>query len=66
MSYEGYWQVLCENGHQDSFDCFVKNFQDLKDGACSKCGEKFVWVNSVDLTNGSYDDDGKEIDAILN
>ena len=51
MSYEGYSQVLCANGHLRAFDCYADN-GDLEDlGACG-CGAPFVYRNMVDETNG--------------
>ncbi|MBI3632293.1 MAG: hypothetical protein HY225_02500 [Candidatus Vogelbacteria bacterium] len=66
MSYEGYVQVLCENGHYHAFDAYddvVSNSidwaqfngyggvdQERKPWACF-CGKDMVWVNNVDETN---------------
>lgn len=50
MSYEGYEQCLCKNGHLSSFDaydCFDKDNM-----FCSNCGAPIVWSNMVDQTNG--------------
>ena len=50
MSYEGYEQHLCANGHeffQDAYDDDVEN--------CPHCDAPSVWVHYVDQTNG---DDG--------
>ena len=44
MSYEGYSQVICENGHYFTRDCF-NNY------SCY-CGGKDAWENMVDQTNG--------------
>lgn len=49
MSYEGYEQLLCKNGHYDTADCWYNDLQ-----PCRVCGEKIVWINSVDETNGSF------------
>ena len=49
MSYEGYTQSLCEKGHLSCFDCW-------DDQEKCRCGEKIVWRNNVDQTNG----DGEE------
>ena len=57
MSYEGFTQYLCKNGHLHELDCYM---DDLK--ICPVCSEKIVWENSVDVTNGSFDEiDGKEV-----
>lgn len=44
MSYEGYEQHICENGHR--FDIY--NDESPK---CYHCGAASVWYNSVDDTN---------------
>lgn len=44
MSYEGYEQIICQNGHY-----FVRDAHD--DGHCM-CGAEAAWFNSVDQTNG--------------
>jgi len=54
MSYEGYVELLCKNGHywtEDAYDC--------TEGVCHKCGEHFTWHHLVDETNGIvYDGNG--------
>lgn len=45
MSYEGYDQVICEDGHLSTVDCWDD------DSACFICGGKRVWRNGVDDTN---------------
>ena len=58
MSYEGYRQVLCKNGHYHTYDCYEWNyggFGGAEEGwQCPICGEGMAWDHSVDLTNGSY------------
>lgn len=44
MSYKGYYQCICENGHR--FDYDVHNRENCE------CGAKAVFSNSVDQTNG--------------
>jgi len=44
MSYEGYEQCICKNGHYFECDCR----QDL---VCPICEEEQAWYNSVDETN---------------
>jgi len=60
MSYEGYEQFLCKNGHHWTEDC---NFADLG-GKCPYCKEEIVWTNSVNLTNGSYEEN-ERIDGYI-
>lgn len=56
MSYEGYEQILCKNGHYTCFDCY--SVPDLEnDWSCSYCNERAVWSNSVDETNGICEED---------
>lgn len=49
MSFEGYIQRLCKNGHLEEID--VYDFAS-KDENCDECGEDWVWQNTVDQTNG--------------
>ena len=49
MSYEGYVQVLCANGHYHSFD---ENYDSDETVECPDCGANIVWRNRVDDTNG--------------
>lgn len=59
MSFEGYYQTLCKNGHEGSTDCYFTEPEEIK---CSVCGEKIVWWNLVNTTNGSYDEfEGKPV-----
>ncbi len=53
MSFEGYHQVLCENGHYDQVD--IWSFIDLENFKCEKCEAKGAWQNLVNLTNGSFE-----------
>lgn len=48
MSFEGYEQRLCANGHYESFDVYA--FMS-SDDLC-ECRAPFVWFNIVDQTNG--------------
>jgi len=53
MSYEGYQQCLCTNGHYWTVDCYDHSRNDL----CPDCGSPIAWENGVDLTNGSDPND---------
>lgn len=57
MSYEGYQQLICKNGHYNTVDAY-DNIE-----VCQVCGEGFVWWNSVDVTNGSFEvnEKGEEV-----
>lgn len=62
MSFEGYNQILCCNGHLAEVDVY---FMDVKDWNCPHCEERATWWNIVDTTNGSFDDDGERIDGYV-
>lgn len=53
MSYEGYDEGLCEDGHYHSWDCWddppAKCLARTTEGVC---GKELVWSHSVDQTNG--------------
>lgn len=53
MSFEGYYQKLCRNGHLTQHD--VYDYDSKYEFACPYCGERFVWFNTVDQTNGMCD-----------
>ncbi len=57
MSYEGYVEYLCANGHYRVFDC--REFYDIQDisGRKCSCGAPFVFRHSVDETNGIIPND---------
>lgn len=66
MSCEGAYHILCENGHltiEDPIGFFEEKDNHLWE--CSKCLGKMAWSNLVDLTNGSWDDDGNRIDGYV-
>lgn len=48
MGYSGYTRYLCGKGHLHVRDCTESSLK-----ACTSCGSKLVWSNSVDTTNGS-------------
>ena len=47
MSWEGYGQVLCENGHQYSIGQY-----ESEEAQCPFCESKSAWIHWVDQTNG--------------
>ncbi len=60
MSYEGYQEKLCSNGHlshsSDTYGDFIESGSPL---VCKFCASPFVFTHSVNETNGiEYDDDG--------
>lgn len=58
MSFEGYYQVMCKNGHYDSFDLHCNEPEDWE----CHCKEKCAWWNIVNQTNGSYEQiNGKDL-----
>lgn len=64
MSYEGYSQFLCVRGHYWTEDCNSVDPR-LEENFCPKCISPAVWENMVNITNGSYDEDGKQIDGYV-
>lgn len=48
MSYEGFVEHLCKNGHYWAVDCYDE--QSAK--VCKKCKEPSLWRHAVDQTNG--------------
>lgn len=64
MSFEGFHQRLCKNGHLNTQDAMTAMYCG-DDEKCSICGEKFVWENLVDVTNGSFDEEGNRIDGYV-
>lgn len=60
MSYEGYRQYLCPTGHYWTVDCY-----EVDDRNCPVCGRLECWHNSVDTTNGSWDEEGNRIDGYI-
>jgi len=58
MSYEGYTQVLCKNGHLSCYDCrddespvcAFGRFESPQQWQC-RCGASIAWWNDVDDTN---------------
>jgi hypothetical protein len=51
MSFEGYYQYLCKKGHETTQQAEYTD----ENTHCPECGEKIVWSNLVDVTNGSYE-----------
>jgi len=49
MSYEGYVQAICANGHLNEYSRYCVP-------TCVDCKAKLVWSNSVDQTNNPCDD----------
>ena len=61
MSFEGYYQALCENGHSCVRELWEDDWGNFE---CEVCHvDKVAWWNLVDVTNGSWDDDGTRIDG---
>lgn len=53
MSYEGYEEFLCENGHYYTAACAFESESTAK---CPHCKKKTKWWNAVDQTNGMDED----------
>lgn len=78
MSFSGFYQVLCQKGHQSQIDCFEypvfsnedkPYFMDPEDKitpwVCPYCNTPAVWWNLVDTTNGSFDENNNRIDGFV-
>jgi hypothetical protein len=48
MSFEGYYQLLCKEGHYYTADAY---FHELGDSPCPVCEAGVAWENLVDTTN---------------
>ena len=59
MSYEGYEQILCTQGHYIEQD--VNAYTQWNEGKwfCPECGSPEAWRNNVNTTNGSWEDNGR-------
>jgi hypothetical protein len=58
MSFEGYYQKICKNGHSYTADLYYYGSSFNDDVTkCPFCEESEVWSNMVNTTNGSYDVD---------
>jgi hypothetical protein len=47
MSFEGFYQLICEEGHRTGCDCYELCL------ACHICGKAVIFQNLVDQTNGN-------------
>lgn len=47
MSYEGYTEHLCSQGHYSTCDAYAENL------SCPICNAEIVWTHGVDQTNDS-------------
>lgn len=57
MSYEGYEQYLCTNGHYWTLDAITSRYGSYPKEMyqCTFCKAPAVWMNDVDQTNGCDD-----------
>ena len=51
MGYTGYSQYLCQDGHLSEVDATYEYYSGDENEGC-RCGQRIVWENSVDTTNG--------------
>ncbi len=64
MSYTGYEEYICLNGHywtKDAYCCYGEDH--FNQSKCPICGAAIAWYNVVNTTNGSYEinpDTGEE------
>ena len=61
MSFEGYYQVICKNGHYHTVDAYHAD----EELACPFCKCPKEWDNLVDTTNGSHDEAGNRVDGFV-
>ena len=61
MSFEGYYQMICEKGHYSTIGVHLDEPETF---LCPACKEQIVWWNLVDTTNGSFYN-GKRIDRLI-
>jgi hypothetical protein len=58
MSYNGWRQLICENGHYYTMRAvdidYDENGPCVIPADCPVCNAHAVWYNEVDVTNGSY------------
>jgi len=64
MGYSGFSQFWCKNGHYWTVDCW-READVIKDNKCPICKESAVFRNMVNVTNGSFDDEGNRIDGYI-
>jgi len=60
MSFEGYYRVLCENGHLSEWDCYDRYdsgyTEEDSHWRCGDCGAPEAWRQLIDQTNDSGED----------
>ncbi|SRR5579862_197317 len=60
MSYEGYDEILCSNGHRTVFDAYDSPlFDGVFRCTVKGCEGSLAWSTSVDQTNGIDEETGK-------
>jgi hypothetical protein len=59
MSFEGYYRLLCEDGHLTLCDVYSDYPEKCGSVAHGEfCNKQFVWENTVDQTNGVDEETG--------
>ena len=51
MSFEGFWQVVCEKGHESEVGYPLPSEIDFRKWNCAECKAMARWINMVDDTN---------------
>ncbi len=67
MGYSGYSQIWFKNGHYWIVDCYQlpQMYEEPVKQKCPVCKEEEVFENMVNVTNGSWDEDGTRIDGYV-
>jgi len=67
MSFEGYFQCLCEDGHENTHDVYewydVNEFE--QECSISGCKKKIAWWTIIDETNGADEESGEGIAVVF-
>ena len=62
MSFEGFYRILCENGHLTTID--VYEWSDRGNWRCPTCLAPEAWRELIDQTNGYNVDDETPLQVI--
>ena len=64
MSYSGYFQLLCEQGHYSEVECYTYNHcSDTH--ICQHCESHIIWEHLIDTTNDCGNDQRVKLEEIV-